>query len=92
MHDGAAIIHEGKIVAARCILPVSENQNLPMNFGLRHRAAFGISEDTDALAIVISEEHGTISTFLDGKISSDLSIVNLRSIINEYLETDNELN
>lgn len=92
LHDGAAIIHGGKIVAARCILPVSENQNLPMNFGLRHRAAFGISEDTDALAIVISEEHGTISTFLDGKISSDLSIVNLRSIINEYLETDNELN
>ena len=91
LHDGAAIIHGGKIVAARCILPVSENQNLPMNFGLRHRAAFGISEDTDALAIVISEEHGTISTFLDGKISSDLSIVNLRSIINEYLETDNEM-
>ncbi len=92
LHDGAAIIHGGKIVAARCILPVSENQNLPMNFGLRHRAAFGISEDTDALAVVISEEHGTISTFLDGKISSDLSIVNLRSIINEYLETDNQLN
>ena len=91
LHDGAAIIHGGKIVAARCILPVSENQNLPMNFGLRHRAAFGISEYTDALAIVISEEHGTISTFLDGKISSDLSIVNLRSIINEYLETDNEI-
>ena len=63
-----------------------------MNFGLRHRAAFGISEDTDALAVVISEEHGTISTFLDGKISSDLSIVNLRSIINEYLETDNQPN
>ena len=79
-------------LADKNILPVSENQNLPMNFGLRHRAAFGISEDTDALAIVISEEHGTISTFLDGKISSDLSIVNLRSIINEYLETDNELN
>jgi DNA integrity scanning protein DisA with diadenylate cyclase activity len=63
-----------------------------MNFGLRHRAAFGISEDTEALAIVISEEHNTISTFIDGKINSDLSIVNLRSIINEYLETDIELN
>lgn len=73
-------------------MPVSENQNLPMNFGLRHRAAFGISEDTDALAIVISEEHNSISTFFDGKINNNISIVNLRSIINEYLETDLELN
>ena len=92
LHDGAAIIYDGKIVAARCILPVSENQNLPMDFGLRHRAAFGISEDTDALAIVVSEEHGTISTFLDGNINSNLSVVDLRSKINEYLETESKKN
>ena len=60
LHDGAVIIHDEKIIAARCILPVSDNQDLPMNFGLRHRAAYGISQDTDALAIVISEEHKTV--------------------------------
>ena len=92
LHDGAAIIYDGKIIAARCILPVSENQNLPMNFGLRHRAAFGISEDTDALAIVVSEENGTISTFLDGNINSNLSVVDLRSKINEYLESESRTN
>ena len=92
LHDGAAIIYDGKIVAARCILPVSENQNLPMDFGLRHRAAFGISEDTDALAIVVSEENGTISTFLDGNINSNLSVVDLRSKINEYLESESRTN
>ena len=63
-----------------------------MNFGLRHRAAFGISEDTDALAIVVSEENGTISTFLDGNINSNLSVVDLRSKINEYLETESKKN
>ena len=63
-----------------------------MNFGLRHRAAFGISEDTDALAIVVSEENGTIWTFLDGNINSNLSVVDLRSKINEYLETESKKN
>ena len=90
LHDGAVIIHGEKIVAARCILPVSENENLPMSFGMRHRAAYGISEDTDALAIVISEEHNTISVFINGDIKKNLSIVELRSHIVEYLESDYE--
>ena len=88
LHDGAVIIHDEKIIAARCILPVSDNQDLPMNFGLRHRAAYGISQDTDALAIVISEEHKTVSVFQDGDIKTKISIVQLRSEILNYLEVD----
>ena len=88
LHDGAVIIHGEKIIAARCILPVSENENLPMNFGMRHRAAYAISEDTDALAIVVSEEHHTISVFINGDIKKNLTLVELRSHILEYLDSD----
>ena len=61
LHDGAVIIADHKIVAAACILPVSKDTDLPTHFGLRHRAALGISEKTDATAIVVSEETGRIS-------------------------------
>ena len=57
LHDGAVIIHGEKVIAARCILPVSENENLPMNFGMRHRAAYAISEDTDALAMITASHN-----------------------------------
>jgi diadenylate cyclase len=56
LHDGAAVIYKGRIKAARCILPVSENDHLPAHFGLRHRAAVGMSENTDTLVLAISEE------------------------------------
>ena len=61
LHDGAVIIKDGKIAAAACILPISKDTDLPPHFGLRHRAALGISEKTDATAIVVSEETGRIS-------------------------------
>jgi len=61
LHDGAVIIDKDRIHAARCILPISENRNLPPNLGLRHRAALGVTESSDALAIVVSEETGNIS-------------------------------
>ena len=61
LHDGAVIIAEHKIVAAACILPISKDTDIPANFGLRHRAALGICEKTDATAIVVSEETGRIS-------------------------------
>jgi len=73
MHDGAVIMVKNKIRAASCILPVSESQNLPPEFGLRHRSALGIAEQTDALAIVVSEETGRISLASKGEISEDLS-------------------
>src|SRR5690606_19536308 len=60
LHDGAVVIHNGRIKAARCILPVSENDNLPAHFGLRHRAAVGMSENTDTLVLAISEETGRL--------------------------------
>lgn len=61
LHDGAAIVQEDRLVAARCLLPVSEKPGLPARFGLRHRAAMGLTEETDATVIVVSEERGDIT-------------------------------
>lgn len=66
LHDGAIIIEENRITATRVILPVSNDRKIPLRFGLRHRAAVGITEKTDAVSIVVSEENGTISYLKDG--------------------------
>ncbi|MBR06891.1 MAG: TIGR00159 family protein [Rickettsiales bacterium] len=84
LHDGAVIIYDNKIVAARCILPVTE-RDMPAQFGLRHRAALGMSENTDSLVIVVSEETGQLSTMRNGEITHNLSTQELRKAINEYL-------
>jgi len=84
LHDGAVIIYDGKITAARCILPVSENDNLPAQFGLRHRAAVGMSEVTDTLVLVVSEETGQMSLVKNGKVMFNLSTQELRRVINDY--------
>ncbi len=89
MHDGAVIIYHGKILAARCILPVTEKDDLPANYGLRHRAAIGMTENTDTLVIAVSEETGQISSIQNGKISPNLSPQELRNHINTYLADDN---
>jgi len=68
LHDGALVIREGKMVAAACILPVSKDQSIPQRYGLRHRAALGLAEKTDATCIVVSEETGHISVAQEGKI------------------------
>lgn len=68
LHDGAMVIREGRVVAAACILPVSKNQNIPQHYGLRHRAALGITEKTDTTCIVVSEETGHISVAHEGEI------------------------
>ena len=70
LHDGAMLISAGRIYAAACILPISKRQDLPKHFGLRHRAALGITEKTDAIAIVVSEETGRISVAQGDKIIS----------------------
>jgi len=72
LHDGAMIINGEKVMAARCVLPVSENLNLPPNYGMRHRAALGMSENTDSLVIVVSEQTGKISTAESGKLETDI--------------------
>ncbi len=68
LHDGALIIRDGKMIAAACILPVSKDQSIPQHYGLRHRAALGLAEKSDATCIVVSEETGRISVAEDGAI------------------------
>lgn len=77
LHDGGVIIENNSIAAARCILPISENQEFPAHFGLRHRAAAGITEASRSIAIVISEETGKISLAKEGRISYNISIEDL---------------
>jgi diadenylate cyclase len=73
LHDGAVIILDNRIVAARCVLPVTEKENFPAHFGMRHRAAVGLTENTDALAIAVSEQTGAVSLTMNGEIKPDLT-------------------
>ncbi len=79
LHDGALIINGDRIMAARCVLPVSENLNLPPNYGLRHRAALGLSENADALTIIVSEQTGKVSIAESGKLLTDVGAKELMS-------------
>ena len=81
LHDGAMIIRNKRIAAAGCILPVSHNTEIPKQLGLRHRSALGISEKTDALAIVVSEETGSISAAYQSVLHHDLSADQLETLL-----------
>lgn len=81
LHDGAMIIAHKRIKAAGCILPVSHNLDIPKELGLRHRAAMGISQDSDAIAIVVSEETGRISVAMKGQFHLRLSAEELERIL-----------
>ena len=83
LHDGAMIISKKRIKAAGCILPVSHNQDIPRSLGLRHRAAMGISQSSDAIAIIVSEETGHISVAIRGQFKLRLSAEELESILTE---------
>jgi len=85
LHDGGVIIQDNLIKAASCILPVSDNLDFPSHFGLRHRAAAGITESTQAMAIVISEETGKISVSKKGEIYYNLSLEELEHQINKEI-------
>ena len=85
LHDGALIIVGNKILAAKVILPVSENPNLPTRIGLRHRSAVGITEHSDNLAIIVSEERGTVSYAQDGHLVQDVSLEDLKVKLYEVL-------
>lgn len=78
LHDGAVVISTGQITAAGCILPVSENPNLPSRIGLRHRAAVGITEQIDAMAVIVSEETGKISVAHKGVLNENAAPATLR--------------
>ncbi|MDI1356521.1 MAG: diadenylate cyclase CdaA [bacterium] len=73
LHDGAVMIIDNRIMAARCVLPVTEKENFPAYYGMRHRAAVGITENTDALAITVSEQTGAVSLTIHGDIKPDLT-------------------
>ncbi|OGQ21796.1 MAG: TIGR00159 family protein [Deltaproteobacteria bacterium RIFCSPHIGHO2_02_FULL_60_17] len=79
MHDGALVIQKGRATAARCFLPLSVDPNLSRALGTRHRAAVGLTEETDAAAIVISEEQGSISLVVEGKVTQDLDGPQMRN-------------
>ncbi len=81
LHDGAMIIHNNRIAAAACILPVSNNTQLPKRLGLRHRAAVGITEQSDAIAIVVSEQTGNISYCMQGQIKQRVKPAQLKDFL-----------
>ncbi|WP_047416111.1 diadenylate cyclase [Cellulophaga sp. Hel_I_12] len=85
LHDGAAIIENNYIVATRVILPVSNERNIPLRFGLRHRAAVGITEKTDALALVVSEETGSITYIKNGEFTLYKDLNELSNMLKEDL-------
>lgn len=84
LHDGAVIIHNNRVVAAKCILPVTQS-NVPKSYGTRHRAAIGITETSDAIAISVSEETGGISVAFGGKIERNIAPKNLANIISGHI-------
>ena len=90
LHDGGVIIHEGRIASSRCFFPLSENPNLKKSLGTRHRAAVGLSEESDALSIVVSEETGNISLAVDGNLNSNLNLQELKKVLKDlYTSKDN---
>ncbi|MCA0431382.1 MAG: diadenylate cyclase CdaA [Bacteroidetes bacterium] len=85
MHDGALIIVENRIVATRCVLPVTEKEDFPAHYGMRHRAAVGVTESTDAIAICVSEQTGNVSLTVSGEINAELSPEKLRYLLEKNL-------
>lgn len=88
LHDGAVIIKDNKIAAAACILPLANNANIAKNLGTRHRAAVGISKETDAVAIVVSEESGKVSIAKEGTLIADVSEEALKKILIKSIITN----
>ena len=85
LHDGALIVRNGRLLSAACILPVSKNRRIPKHYGLRHRAALGLAEKTDALCIVVSEETGKISIACDSKIAT----IRSSALVEQLHDTNN---
>lgn len=88
LHDGAVIVQQDRLAAAACFLPLSSGAEISLRFGTRHRAGIGITEETDAIAVIVSEETGRISVALEGKLIEDLDDRELRNLLVRYLVTD----
>lgn len=85
LHDGAAIVRDGRIFRAGCVLPLAGREDIPSELGTRHRAAIGMSENSDALIVVVSEETGQISVAINGELTRDYNESNLREKMIEYV-------
>lgn len=90
LHDAACIVRGGKLIAAGCFLPLSQNYDIKKTFGTRHRAALGLSEQTDAVVLVVSEETGAISLAYDGKLEYDLKSAQITKILTKLLNITSE--
>lgn len=86
LHDGAVVIQGERVIAAACLFPLSQSQKLSKTFGTRHRAGLGLSEESDAFVIVVSEETGTITLMTQGKINKDLDEERLRAALVEFYQ------
>lgn len=86
LHDGAVIIRRDRIMAAGCFLPLTDNQNLSSELGTRHRAGIGVTEVSDAVAIIVSEETGTISLAQNGRLSRHLDAKTLKEVLSSIFE------
>ena len=89
LHDGAVIIQKDKIVAARCVLPVTENENFPAHLGMRHRAASGISEVSSCIVLIVSEETGKVSYAKNGKLRTQVSKEDLTKFLSKDYKLGN---
>ena len=85
LHDGAVILRDGRIEAAGCVLPLTQSKNLSKDLGMRHRAGLGLSEQSDAVVIIVSEESGSISVAIDGSLKRHLTVAELGEILSEEL-------
>ncbi|HLQ36499.1 MAG TPA: diadenylate cyclase CdaA, partial [Planctomycetota bacterium] len=83
LHDGAIVVRDDRIVAASCLLPLSQNPDIDKRLGTRHRAALGLAEETDAVAVVVSEETGKVSAALGGQLHYDLTLEQLEQLLEE---------
>lgn len=90
LHDGAAIVRHGRIVAAGCVLPLTKNPNLSSELGTRHRASLGVSEASDCMAVVVSEESGFISVAHNGVLTRNISPMELRDMLRLHLSLEEE--
>jgi diadenylate cyclase len=90
IHDGAAIIQRGRVAAAGCFLPLTRDENLDPNWGTRHRAAIGISQETDAIVVLVSEEGASISLVVDGRVSRKMDPKDLRKSLHDLLAEERE--
>lgn len=88
LHDGAVVISDGKISAASCMLPLADDQDIARELGTRHRAAIGVSKESDAIAVVVSEETGKVSIAKDGTLIADVREDVLKKILIKYLVTE----